>query len=139
MPPPNIETFNIVVAHIFDLLYEEFPELASIGQDHFTSILDSEGNVLGRDSNWLQIHSAIVWLEHEGFIRAKGYTSSGCHGAVLTLKGFNALQSVPSSVAGEGSLGDRIKTALAAGSKSAVSKLVDQLLETGMKLAIGAT
>lgn len=134
----NMETFNTTVARIFELLYDGFPEPTNIGQDHFLDALDSEGNSIGRDGGVIRIQSTLLWLTEEGYIRTRGYSNHICLGAVLTQKGLTILRATPAALEGNGPFGERIKTALAQGSKAVVSKLIEQLLENGFKLAMGS-
>lgn len=135
MVPENIQQFNTVVARVFEMLYEEFPDPYSIGPDHFDLTATTEGGLIWREEAYQTVLSTIRWLNEEKYIRLQGYSNGLCLGVTLTQKGLAVLNATPDSLHPGETMGTKIKSALAEGSKGLVSKVVEQALDIGISYA----
>jgi hypothetical protein len=135
MVPDNIQQFNTIVARVFELLYDDFPDPCDLGPDHFDLTAEVEGEVIWRDEAYQTVLSTIRWLSAEKYVRVHGYSNGLCLGVTLTQKGLSILNATPDSLHPSETMGAKIKSALADGSKSMVSKVVGQALDIGIEYA----
>jgi len=94
--PKNMQVFNSLTIHIFDVLYNAFPKPTDIDALKIGSRFSSDGDkeVGALAENTLQ------WLAAEGFIRYKIDLTRPANefvGVQLTLKSIKILDSVPAS------------------------------------------
>lgn len=138
MIPENLQRFNTFAAHLFGLLYEEFPNPCDIGPDLFFEFADKvEGKMAWRELNNQTVLSTVRWLHDEGYIRVTEYSNNLSQGVTLTQKGLLVLNATPDSLHAGETMGEKIKSALADGSKNMVTKLIEQTLDIGIKYATG--
>lgn len=138
MIPENLQRFNTFAARLFSLLYEEFPNPCDIGPDHFFDCaVEVEGSMVWSEHNDKTVLSTVRWLHDEGYIRVANYSNDNCQGVILTQKGLSVLKAVPDALHSSETMGEKIKSALAEGSKNMVTKVIEQVLDTGIKYATG--
>jgi hypothetical protein len=135
MVPENIQQFNTIVARVFEMLYEEFPDPHNICSDHFDLTAKVEGALIWREEAYQTVLSTIRWLSEEKYIRVQSYSNGLCLGVTLTQKGLSVLNATPDSLHPSETVGAKIKNALADGSKGLVSKVVEQALDIGIAYA----
>lgn len=135
MVPENVQRFNSIVARIFELLYEDFPDSCDIGPDHFDLTAEVEGQMVWRDEAYQTVLSTVRWLAAEEYISLVGYSNGLCLAVTLTQKGLLVLNASPDSLSPGETVGGKIKSALAGGSKALVSKVIEQALDIGVKYA----
>jgi hypothetical protein len=136
MIPENVQRFNAFAAHLFSLLYEEFPNPCDIGPDHFFEYADEvEGEKVWGEHDNQTVSSTVRWLHDEGYIRVTDYSNGLSLGVTLTQKGLSVLNATPDSLHPSETMGAKIKNALADGSKGLVSKVVEQALDIGIAYA----
>jgi hypothetical protein len=138
--PNNILKFNNTVATIFELLYDDFPDPVDLGPDHFdlkeTAV---DGTKVWRDESYQTVLATVRWLRDEGYIRLIGYSNGICQATTLSQKGLLVLNAIPDSLSPTETIGKKIKDAIATGSRSMVSKAIDQAFDFGIKYATGQT
>lgn len=133
----NIDVFNDHVSQVFALLYESFPTPRDIDFQSFTyEDLPEENREMGTvpESMYEPAMHAVGWLIKEDYIRCE--TSSidgGFYLVQLTGKGLATLQSVPASLQGTTSIGQRISEAVKSGSKEVARKMVTEAISWGFK------
>lgn len=135
--PENILKFNSIVAKVFELLYDDFPDPVDLGPDHFDLTAKVEGEVVWRDEAYQTVLATVRWLHDEEYIRLAGYSNGVCLAVTLTQKGLTVLNAIPDSLSPTETMGGKIKVALASGSKILVSKAIDQAFSFGVKYAGG--
>jgi hypothetical protein len=131
MAAENVQRFNSIVARVFELLYEEFPDPIHIGPDHFDFTAEQDW----RDQGYTTVLSTVRWLSEEDYIRLDGYSNGLCLGVRLSQKGLTVLNATPDSLHSGETVGGKIKDALADGSKALLSKVIEQALDLGIKYA----
>jgi hypothetical protein len=134
--PDNILKFNDTVATIFELLYDDFPDPVDLGPDHF-DLTDTavDGTKVWQDEGYQTVLATVRWLHEEGYIRLIGYSNGICQATTLSQKGLVVLNAVPDSLSPTETIRKKIRDAIASGSKSMVSKAIDQAFNFGLKYA----
>jgi len=140
MEKTNIERFDEVTAKILAALYETFPEpcyidINALGMTEEQPTRNEIGEELHTDE-WHSLdrfaQNAAKWLAEEGYLSSR---SSGFYGRyTLSAAGLKSMKHVDQPEIGSATLGDKLKTASAEGTKAATSKLVDQFLALGAPL-----
>ncbi|EOX3340326.1 hypothetical protein ACPFTU_003698 [Vibrio cholerae] len=100
----RIEFFNVIAAEIFHRSLETFPvptevnydQIGDISRGYFTEVPTEELFDVIVDSHNSAQH-ALFWLEREGFISISEKGFDSCY-IVMTLKGLNAVNSVPEKI-----------------------------------------
>lgn len=133
----NIDTFNDHVSQVFKLLYESFPIPTDIDFQSFDyEDLSDENKEMGTVPREMYEPAmyAVQWLIREHYIRCETSSLDGGYYMVqLTEKGLATLQSVPSSLQGTTSYGQRISDAVKTGSKEVARQLVTEAISWGFK------
>jgi hypothetical protein len=130
--PENIERFNKTVSETFSILYSFFPEPCKFDTSDFDVEKDMHGGVSDSDVNF--VFATVGWLQEEGYVRIQSKTLDGTMiGAVLTGKGLAVLRLVPDALKNDTPLGEQIQTAVKSGALKAASKLVDKVLDAGIR------
>lgn len=96
----NLDIFNCAALEIMHTSLEKFPNIVSLNpkdiaarvRDYF---IKNEENDLDSQSLFHTCHATIKWLNQEGFIIIEKEFQSGECRIVLTQKGLNTLNSVP--------------------------------------------
>jgi hypothetical protein len=127
----NIDAFNITAMELFDQSLESFPMpididslvLATTVLGYFkTPECDSE---LQDSLKFLtkMVDQTIMWLESEDYLKRSGITLSSTY-ILLTSKGLNTINSVPSYIEDSKPFKDIFKSGLAKASVSTVTGLM---------------
>ena len=136
----NIELFNLTVAEVLGMCYENFPERIDI---KYSVIADK---VLG----YYDIHSiddqpafltqlidictaTITWLEQAGFIWVKGRNNDNFYRVTLSSKGLELLNLVPDSLTNV-SIGESFIKGTKSVAKETVLAAIKLVLSEGTKL-----
>ncbi|EOA5469306.1 hypothetical protein ACQZMT_003738 [Vibrio cholerae] len=101
MPNTNYELFNEIAGEVLVHLLSCFPMSSKEPVGKITKYRRS-GDTNDTPHEWEVFYQTVTWLEEEGFIRSKGraqrtgkYMLPDC---VLTLKGLEALKSIPDPI-----------------------------------------
>lgn len=122
-----MDKFNVLVGHLFGRLYEDFPVPLRVRPEQFLNdtieLDDFEGSF-----NFMEyFESTVRWLETAGYIWVTQDLSDD-GGAefdvVLSEKGLETLRSVPKSLEGTASIGERLSSFGRSKASDAVSTLV---------------
>ncbi|EMR9626700.1 hypothetical protein WKN16_002650 [Vibrio parahaemolyticus] len=99
MPSTNYELFNEIAGEVLVHLLSCFPMSSKAPVGRITKYRKTEDVI---PHEWEVFYQTVAWLETEGFIRSKSgtnnttkYTLPDC---VLTLKGLEALKSIPDPI-----------------------------------------
>jgi hypothetical protein len=137
----NIDHFNRVVLVVFDRLYSQFPVAVDLSVAEIAE-LASPGS-LPESPAYKHLEptfESIQFLAAEGFLT---YSSRFLEGTTfttvkLTLKGLTVLGQIPDSLERKQTLIERMRSALAGGSKEAASEIARQLVIQAFTLAPAA-
>jgi len=89
MIPENIQRFNTFAAHLFGLLYEEFPNPCDIGPDLFFEFADKvEGKMAWGELNNQTVLSTVRWLHDVGVHSSNRILKQPIPGRHANAKGF---------------------------------------------------
>ena len=133
----NIEIFNIVTGKLFADLYESFPVPLPINTYSIIDLIVGKDNYDGVWENEPVVTASVKWLADSGYIWVRDPEYQGEEEtAVLTPKGLEVLQAMPSSIDSKVSLGDKLIELTTGGLKSGVSQIVKTAISEGVKLAI---
>lgn len=139
--PDNIDHFNRVVLHTFDLLYAAFPVPMEIKVAEIAE-LASPGSVPADAAFTLlqPTYEAIRFLEKEGFLKySDAYTDGTAFlQTQLTMKGLTVLDQTPDSLERKESLISRMRRLLAAGAKEVGSEAAKQLVSQAFTATVAA-
>jgi hypothetical protein len=138
--PPNIQRFNLTALVLFDQPYNAFPSPIEI------DAIQLGGSAMPEDVDkdqafdfGAEAHHVITWLEEEGFIRHQGGGIQNTFYQVrLTSKGFDVLNRVPASIAGEPpeSIGLKIRKIVGSGVKTAGAEVVKRVVSEVFAAAV---
>ncbi|MFC1577636.1 hypothetical protein ACFL36_01365 [Thermodesulfobacteriota bacterium] len=123
MTEPNIEKFNEYVAKIFDELYSQFPEEITIDPKDITGELEKDKHHA--------FNGTMRFLEREGFIHMNEkstYTSYYYLNVALSSKGLAVLGASPDSLKENITFIQKIREALKAETKEAVTATINGLI-----------
>ena len=139
MSVSNIDNFNNLTGKIFDDLYTHFPMPCDlIAAKLMPPATTPEGNddcLLKLPDNDVQFFLASVrWLIGSGFLNGEVTPSGQVTGAVLTIKGFEALKAMPHCLTHGHSIRERIAETMKEGSKETLKSLVVEEIAMGAKL-----
>ncbi|SAL57557.1 hypothetical protein AWB69_06249 [Caballeronia udeis] len=128
----NIDRFNKVASEAFSILYSFFPQPCNFDPSDFDIPKDENGCVQQTDAAF--VAATVWWLEDEGYVRIGGKGMDGTvHAAVLTGKGLAVLRLIPDSLKNDAPLGEQIQTAVKSGAGKVAMKLVDKVLDAGIR------
>jgi hypothetical protein len=128
MAPSNIELFNELVVWILGEAYATFPGPCNL-QYADAPIADPPMDLRHAFAN------TVDFLEREGFIINRTHTLGGASAHVLlTGRGLLILNSVPESVAGTGTLGERARSVAKAG----IAAVAKDAAKQATQLAVNA-
>lgn len=132
----NIELFNQYAAHFLAQLYNSFPEPCLLdtveavkGQKLPEPISNKSLQTATTDPEIRFCCYALKWLYTTGYFT--GNERLHCvqiDSAVLTPKGFEALNAIPDALQAKGPLGDRLSALAAEGSKEATSAVLSEVV-----------
>ena len=77
-------------------------------------------------------HATFIWLEGSGYITFRKNMES-VHGCVLTAKGLEVLNAIPSSLSTSQTAGEFVSKAVKAGAAESVSSAVKFILAKGIE------
>jgi hypothetical protein len=119
----NIDVFNTGAALAFAKLYEAFPNEIKLEVADLDPDADRE--------TILTYGYGIEWLIAEGFMKGKSVWAEPVTfiEAILTSKGFAALNSIPDAIKERQTLGKRITSALKSGSKETAKELISVIVK----------
>lgn len=122
MPPPNIVAFNRIAGRVLGELYEAFPARRRLDAFVLADRADAEPGPDGAvPAEVAFVVHVLRWLKDAGFVWGEP-VEHGLLGATLSVKGFEALKSIPSAVNPTRSIGDQLLSALKSGVQDAVSE-----------------
>jgi hypothetical protein len=128
----NIELFDKVAAHYFALLYSRFPIRDNIDGNEIvekiSKTLSASDRAQWGDELPLFVSESADWLVGHEFIQHDGKNGLELYYCSLTLKGLDAMRSVPSSIKGSESVGDMIKAGVRDGVKGKISEAMGSLI-----------
>lgn len=139
----NIDVFNSITVDLLGKLYRAHPSKADFSPADLSPASVGLIAQVAPDARPPVWWATGTWLETEGYIRIGFKPMSGEHlGMVeLTSKGFGALASVPESLGGKTTLGERIGTiaAEAAGEarSAAIGGIVGAFVAAATKQVLG--
>ncbi|VVD78223.1 hypothetical protein PFI31113_00970 [Pandoraea fibrosis] len=81
---------------------------------------------------------SLAWLIGQGYVASTGRGQIYFSECTLTDKGLAALNATLPNLAGEKSIGDRLKDAAKSGGKSLVASLANEAITAGVGFAISA-
>lgn len=129
-PSSNIEKFNKYAALILAALYESFPVPREIACS--LAGIDEEFGPEGQAGPETAFFMATLrWLADSGYLRHGQKNCVVFWDVVLTPKGLEALCAMPESLSGRAPLGERLKVAVSAGSKTAMAEAIKAVLAAG--------
>jgi hypothetical protein len=128
----SIEQFNQIAVWVFAKLYSEFPNPIILKRDDFQEEVGLES------FNLSSFGSTIEFLEREDFLTFSSSVDDGSHFAfvVLTMKGLRILDSVPSSLNENKTLGEQSQSIVKAGFKEAGREVVKTFVSELVKAAV---
>lgn len=96
----NLDLFNCAALEIMHTSLEKFPNIVSVDPNDIAArvkdyFIENEESDLDSQALFHTCHATIKWLNQEGFIIIEQTFISGKCRIVLTPKGLNALNSVP--------------------------------------------
>lgn len=133
--PENMQMFNSLTVHIFDVLYEAFPQPAEIDPLKIGSGINIGGVKVDPARAGSIAENTLQWLATEGFIRYRADLAGPASmfgGVQLTLKSLRILDTVPASTDfGEDPdpLIVMIRKSLASGDAEVIKKILKLLFE----------
>jgi len=131
----NIDRFNTVASEAFAILYSYFPQPCNFDPSDFDIPKDEHGFVQQDDASF--VAATVWWLEDEGYARIGSKDMDGtAHAAVLTGKGLAVLRLIPDALKNEAPLGEQIQTAVKSGAGKVAMKLVDKVLDAGIRYTL---
>ncbi|WP_409306141.1 hypothetical protein [Pectobacterium sp. B1J-3] len=140
MSASNIEKFNEITAVAFSILYREFPlptviKIKDLIGDAEVFVEDPRFGMRPTPENEFA-YACMDWLVGAGYITGKTkpanfQTIPDC---VLTAKGLEVLKAIPDAL--QEPLGDRLLDATKSGGKEMAKTVVNQILSTGVSLAL---
>lgn len=129
----NIELFDDFAARILARLYEHFPQPTGLIFTMF-GCEDAEPELSGALPYEADVCVETMYrLMDFGFI-AGNREQFGVSQAVLTLKGLEILNAVPSAIAEEGRLGDRLSHAVNQGAEETYRSVIRTVMTKGVEL-----
>lgn len=131
--PPNIERFNQNAAKIFSLLYESFPVPRSIDVreiDIDAELSEATGELTPAGE---VAHATFIWLEGSGYITFRKNMEVLFTECVLTAKGLEVLNAIPSSLSTSQTVGEFVSKAVKAGAAESVSSAVKFIFAKGIE------
>lgn len=138
----NIEKFDEIVGRVFSRTYVNFPVPVSlhveflVGEGRGFDLLNGEMKALNDEGDFA--FATVEWLVNAGFISAsKNEQMLEFNGAVLTIKGLEALKQIPGSL--KASIGEEIDAAVRKGSIDASRTLVAKALGFGLQVILNST
>ncbi|MEQ1707454.1 MAG: hypothetical protein ABL864_03895 [Terricaulis sp.] len=146
----NIDKFNRYAGFFLDKLYSNFPipTLLDSHEAAYGTPLDGsgpDGSISLGDLQQASCDGEISFCSHAlSWLHSTGYFSGAARmhniqfkEAVLTPRGFEALNATPAALESRGTLGKQLGTALSAGSKEAghavISQIVGQIVGTAAR------
>ena len=126
----NMELFNRGAALILAKLYDEFPNSIHLNiRELDDSMTEEEGKVYG---------STLFFLRDEEFIRCGKSLNSGqmTSNVVLSSKGLEVLNSIPESISGNISLGEKVKDVAISGTKETLATVIQAVIGAAVSAGI---
>ncbi|EGQ9138199.1 MULTISPECIES: hypothetical protein [Vibrio harveyi group] len=121
----NMTSFDRDVAKIFDYLYDNFPRPVHMNVNEIVGgTVDTDDMYVCPKTEFAAY--CVDWLVSEGFIKASGGNFAMYNQCVLTAKGLDALNSMPTSLGGKESVISKIKSGLASGSTEALKVAIGE-------------
>ena len=139
MSVSNIDKFNHLTGRVFDELYTQFPMpcdlIAAQLMAPVPTAAGSDDCVQKLADPDAQFFLATVrWLIGSGFMSGEVIPTAQVTGAVLTVKGFEALKAMPHCLTHGHSIRERIAETMKEGSKETLKSLVAEEIAIGAKL-----
>ncbi|NMY38192.1 MULTISPECIES: hypothetical protein [unclassified Pseudomonas] len=139
MSVSNIDKFNDLTGKVFDELYTHFPMPCDLIA---AQLMAPVPTAAGSDDCELELadHDAqfflatVRWLIGSGFMNGEVIPTAQVTGAVLTVKGFEALKAMPHCLTHGHSIRERIAETMKEGSKETLKSLVAEEIAIGAKL-----
>jgi len=119
--PENIRRFNDLAARILAHLYDRFPEPVVLSPEPFVGNAFTDNDALSEDARFFV--NTVRRLTDFGLIQGEPI-DFGLMDARLTSEGLRTLDAVPTSLAGQETLGQRLITAAREASADARSSLI---------------
>ena len=140
----NIELFNVAVAEVFGRCYKSFPipinveviELSHLIQETIDSECELENNV--RSHEYEISRATVNWLIDADYLWSRNATNNSFNGLVLTPKGLEVLNSIPSGLENKTTLGEKLGEGAKEIGKDATLDIVKSTLAYGAALVFGA-
>ncbi|WP_417542202.1 hypothetical protein [Methylophaga thalassica] len=133
MPSTNYELFNEIAGEVLVHLLSCFPMSSKEPVGTITKYRKSGDDI---PHEWEVFNQTVAWLEAEGFIRSKSSTRQTTKymlpDCVLTLKGLEALKSIPDPINPDSgdSLADSMVQAVEEGAKDKLKELTKKGLSS---------
>jgi len=122
MSSSNVDRFNAYAGVILGQLYQQFPERCALDAFVLAGVPQGQADEFGATPKEVEfVALTLRWLADSGFLLGH-WAEHGMVGATLSVKGLEALKSIPSSVHPSRSIGDQLVSALGSGVKDAVAK-----------------
>lgn len=139
MSDTNIDKFNDLAGKIFAELYEHFPiPYDLVAKKLATPTFTSEGNDLCLlelpASDAVFFNATVRWLIGTGYLTGEICPDTQVSGAVLTLKGLEALKSTPHCLTHGLSIRQRLAETMKEGSKETLKSVLAEEIALGAKL-----
>ena len=136
----NIELFNLAAAEIFGKCYKLFPLPISIS---IIEIGDSIKKLQGadidlRDKEFEIASASLSWLSEAGYIWHKNASNVEFYGVILTPKGLEVMNAIPSELKLKMSLGEQLQNGIKEIGKDTAITAVKSGLSYGVNLIIGS-
>ncbi|BCG12678.1 hypothetical protein R7D97_24390 [Vibrio sp. Vb5031] len=141
----NIDMFNLTVAEIAGLCYENFPHRIDISTHNIAEKLanyyEIDAGNTEEVANFIyesteMVESTANWLEQAGYIWVEAQSDGSFYSVTLTPKTLELMNMVPNSL--QESIGSKLVSAASEVSKQGAISTVVTMLAAGAKLAVGA-
>ncbi|URO00942.1 hypothetical protein NB069_08775 [Leclercia adecarboxylata] len=138
MAQSNIDMFDEITGRVFADLYNNFPCFYFLRPEDYTVPIENSNDfvkdIIKEEASLSFVADSFYWLVESGFISGKKMADGSIKGAVLTAKGLECLKKTPDSL--HPSNGTQLTEAVKSGSASAVKIIANQILATGVTLAL---
>ncbi|KQB54453.1 hypothetical protein AQS70_07540 [Pseudomonas endophytica] len=139
MSVTNIDKFNDLAGKIFAELYERFPiPCTLIARELATPTCTSEGNglcLLELSNSDAEFFNATArWLIGSGYLNGEILPDTHVSGAILTIKGLEALKAMPHCLTHGLSIRQRLAETMKEGSKETLKSVLAEEIALGAKL-----
>lgn len=137
-----MERFNQLAALIFARLYENFPVPLELTPTAYLSEIIETDDYDGAFNFDEFFGSTVKWLERAGFVwidRDNSTYDGPAYDVVLSERGLATLRSVPNSLEGTASLGERFANFSREKASEAVSTLIAIVINAAAQGGVGAS